>query len=174
MFIIPICSNAQTISTQDNNLIDEYLRAKMISKKTIIGPVAVNKVFSGNFYTANPGYVTTDGESYASDMHFNINGGVIIQYEELSTDKELPVLLALVKKGFLLKDASGAKLFEDALNELFPVKENEKKDIKHLKKANQWIFLRNKFFDDQTAIIVTTAPDGTISRLEVLLGYKVS
>jgi hypothetical protein len=163
---------AQTIGVQDEKLMDDYIKKNLTSGKTIVGPMAVSKVFSGTFYIVSPGFTYPDGVSYCSDFCFNISAGVIVLYEQLTNDKELPVLLSLMKKGFLLKDEAGAKLFEAALNELFPVKENEKSGVRNMKKNNQWVFLRSKFFDDQTAVIVTTAANGTITKIEVKLSYK--
>jgi hypothetical protein len=52
------------------------------------------------------------------------------------------------------------------------VKESERAGIKHMKKNNQWVFLRGKFFDDQTAVVATVAANGTITKLQVMLAYK--
>jgi len=164
---------AQTINPQDEKLIDDYLHKNLTTVKTLVGTAAVSKVFVGTFYLVDPAFNTDEGLSYVMELPMNINAGEIVLYELLSTDKELPALMSLVKKDFLLKDESKAKLFEAALNELFPVKESEMADVKHLKKNNQWIFLRAKFFDDQTAVIVTTEPNGTITKMEVKLGYTV-
>jgi len=172
LVLLPVNIFAQTIAPQDEKLIDNYLREKLTSAKFVVGPVAVSKVFNGNFYIVDPTYNIPDGAVYVAELYFNINEGAIVIYKTLTNDKELPVLLSLVKKGFLLKDESGAKLFEAALNELYPVKESERAGIKHIKKNNQWIFLRAKFFDDQIAVIVTTAPAGTITNMELKLAYK--
>jgi hypothetical protein len=162
---------AQTINAQDDKLIDDYLHKNLTSAKIQVGPAAVSKVFIGTFYLVDPAFNTDEGLSYVIELPMNINDGKIVLYELLSTDKELPGLMSLVKKDFLLKDESKAKLFEAALNELYPVKESEQGNIKHLKKNNQWIFLRGKFFDDQTAVIVTTGPNGAITQMEVKLAY---
>lgn len=171
LLAIPFRLAAQKIGPQDEKLIDEYLKNNLTSEKFVVGPSAVSKVFTGNFYIVDPGYKTAEGTSYVSEFFFNINSGVLVIYEQLTNDKELLVLLSLVKKEFLLKDETGAKTFEAALNELYPVKDNEKAGIKHLKKNSQWIFFRGKFFDDQKAIIVTPAANGAITKIEFKLAY---
>jgi hypothetical protein len=171
LLAFPVSLTAQTIGAQDEKLIDDYLHKNLTSAKTLVGPAAVSKVFVGTFYLVDPSFNTDEGLSYVMELPMNINAGEIVLYELLSTDKELPALMSLIKKDFLLKDESNAKLFEAALNELYPVKENERAGVKHLKKNNQWIFFRAKFFDDQTAVIVTTAPNGTITKIEVKLAY---
>ena len=162
---------AQSVPAQDAKLMDDYIKSHMAPGTTVVSTAAISKVFTGNFYIVSPGFTYPDGVGYCSDFNFNITGSTLVIYEMLSEDKELPVLQKLVKKEFLLKDETGAKLFEAALNELYPVKDSEKPGIKHIKKNNQWIFLRGKFFDDQTAVIVTTDTKGTITKLEVKLAY---
>jgi hypothetical protein len=171
IMLFPVCITAQTIVEQDEKLMDDYIKKNLTSGKTTVDPLAVGKIFSGSFYIVSPGFKQPEGIGYCSDYFFNINAGVLVEYEQLTTDKELPVLLSLVKKGFILKDEAGAKLFEASLNELYPVKDSDKPGVKHMKKNNQWIFLRGKFFDDQTAVIVNTDAKGTITRFELKLSY---
>jgi hypothetical protein len=163
---------AQMIGAQDEKLMDDHIKKNLISVKTTVGISTLSKVFSGNFYIVSPGFSQPEGIGYCSDYFFNINSGILVEFEQLTTDKELPVLLSLVKKEFIINDETGAKLFEAALNELYPVKDNEKPGVKHLRKNDQWIFLRGKFFDDQTAVFVTTDAKGTITRLDVKLAYS--
>ena len=92
----------------------------------------------------------------------------------MSSDTELKELFSLLKTDFRLKNETEAVSFEAALNSIFPVDEKEKQNVKHLKKENQWIFIRGKFFDDDTAVIVSVAPDGTVSKIELVLAYHVS
>jgi hypothetical protein len=172
LFLLPVKMAAQTINPQDEKLIDDYLKNNLISEKTAVSGVATGKVFNGNFYIVDPGYKSLEGTAYVTEFYINVTGGEMVLYEQLTNDKDLPVLLSIVKKGFLLKDDASAKLFEASLNELYPVKDAEKPGIKHIKKGNQWVFLRGKFFDDQTAVIATVAANGTITKLQVMLAYK--
>jgi hypothetical protein len=169
---LPLSITAQTINPQDEKLIDEYLHKNLTAAKSLVGSANASKVFNGTFYLVDPAFNTDEGLSYVMELPMNINAGEIVLYELLSTDKELPALVSLIKKDFLLKDEAKAKLFEAALNDLYPVKESERANIKHLKKNGQWIFLRAKFFDDQTAVIVTTEPSGKITKMEVKLAYS--
>ena len=173
LLIVPASIAAQTINSQDEKAINDFLKQTLSQDITVVVPDAVSKVFSGKFFIVSPKFGFPEGEGYCSDYFFNVNAGVVVVNEKFSTDMELPVLLSLVKKGFLLKDEASAKLFEAALNTLYPVDEDELPGIKHMKKGNQWIFLRDKFFDDQTGVIATVSANGTIIKLEVKLGYPV-
>jgi hypothetical protein len=172
LILVPVNMAAQTINAQDEKLIDDYLRDNLTSEKTVVSGVAIGKVFNGNFYIVDPGYKSPEGTAYVTEFFVNVSGGEMVLFEQLTNDKDLPVLLSLVKKGYLLKDEASAKLFEASLNELYPVKESDRQGIKHIKKNNQWVFLRGKFFDDQTAVIATVAANGTITKLQLLLAYK--
>jgi hypothetical protein len=172
LLLLPVTMAAQTINAQDEKLIDDYLRDNLTSEKTVVSAVSINKVFSGSFYIVDPGYKSAEGTSYVTEFYININAGKMAIFEQLTNDKELPVLLSLVKKEFLLKDEPSARLFEASLNELYPVKESERAGIKHMKKNNQWVFLRGKFFDDQTAVVATVEANGKITKLQVMLAYK--
>jgi hypothetical protein len=173
LLIVPVCLTAQTVSSQDEKVINDFLKKTLNQEIEVVAPDAVSKVFVGKFYKVNPGFDFPDGSGYCTDYSFNVNAGVIVVNEKLSTDMDLPQLLSIVKKGFLLKDEATAKLFEAALNTLYPVDEDEVAALKHMKKGNQWIFLRDKFFDNRTAVIATVSANGTITKLEVILGYPV-
>jgi hypothetical protein len=82
--------------------------------------------------------------------------------------------MSMIRKEFLLKDENTARLFESALNVLYPVDEGEVQNVKHLQKDSQWIFLRGKFFDDFTAFILTTGPNGAVTNIELKLAYAVN
>lgn len=173
LFLVPVSLTAQTVSSQDEKVINDFLTRTLNQEIEIVAPDAVSKVFVGKFFKVSPGFDFPDGSGYCTDYSFNVNGEVIVVNEKLSTDMDLPQLLSIVKKGFLLKDEASAKLFEAALNTLYPVDEKEMAVVKHMKKGNQWIFLREKFFDDQIGIIATISTNGTITKLQVILGYKV-
>lgn len=171
LLFVPVCLTAQTVSAQDEKVIKDFLLKTLNQEVEVVAPEALSKVFAGKFYKVNPGFDFPDGSGYCTDYSFNVNAGTVVVNEKFSTDMDLPELLSLVKKGFLLKDEAAAKLFEAALNTLYPVDEDEMAAVKHIKKGTQWIFLRSKFFDDQTAVIATVSANGTITKLQVILGY---
>jgi len=171
LLFVPVCLTAQTVSSQDEKVIKDFLLKTLNQEVEVVAPEAVSKVFAGKFYKVSPGFDFPDGSGYCTDYSLNVNAGAVVVNEKFSTDMDLPELLSIVKKGFLLKDEAAAKLFEAALNTLYPVDEDELSGVKHMKKGTQWIFLRDKFFDDQTAVIATVSANGTITKLQVKLGY---
>jgi hypothetical protein len=178
LFILTLCFKltAQTIDPSSQKLIDAFVKNNIEFLLEDIDQTAVSKVFSGKFYKITVGFIETGtGASSCGSYNFiNVNGSAVNMIEPIHMDLECPVLLSLIKKDFLLKDESMAKLFETALNVLYPVEENELLNIKHMKKGSQWVFLRGKFFDDYTAFIATTGPDGKINKIDLVLAYAVN
>ncbi|MGE5420195.1 MAG: hypothetical protein ACM3UT_08415 [Chloroflexota bacterium] len=169
---------AQQIDSATEKIIDDYVISRMLIDKEPADPTLLSQVFSGRFYKVGTFYyyATRDENSVSTagcnQFWLNINNGKVTEVQQLSSDSNLPDILSLLKKEFLLKDEASALKFEKALDALFPVDEKEKLNVKHMKKNTQWIFLRGKFFDDSTAVIVTTNPNGTVSKVEVVLAYN--
>jgi hypothetical protein len=175
-FLITASLSAQTVDTQSQNLIETFVKSNIDTKSEPIDPAVVSKVFSGKFFKIKVGFIETGvgAAPCGSDNYVNINGTTIKMIEGIYMDLEFQVLMSLIKKDFLLKDENAAKLFEASLNVLYTVDEKEVQNIKHFKKGSQWIFLRGKFFDDYTAIIVTTGTNGIVTKIEVKLAYPMN
>lgn len=172
--MFPVCIIAQTPDSQSQKLIDGYVKNNMDIQIKSMDQAAVSKVFSGQFSKVLVGFIEAAGSSWCGDTNYvNINAGTVKMIEGVHMDLEAPILMSLVKKDFRLKDEAGAKLFEAALNMLYPVEAKEKPNIRHMKKGAQWIFIRNKFFDDYTAFLVTVDTGGVITKIDLKLGYSL-
>ena len=173
--MITVSLSSQGVDANSKKLIDTYVKANTEAEITAIDQAAVSKVFTGVFFKVLVGFIETgSGLSYCgSDNFANVNGTTVKMLETIHTDLECPVLVSLIKKEFLLKDENTAKLFEAALNSIYPVEESDMKDVKHMKKGTEWIFVRKKFFDDYTVFAVTTAPNGAITKIKATLGYTL-
>jgi hypothetical protein len=167
---------AQTIPPESQKLIESFVKSNIDIKLEAVDQTTVSKVFSGTFYKINVGFIETGSgaNSCGSDNYINVNGSAVNMIEPIHMDLECPVLMSMIKKDFLLKDENAAKLFEAALNVLYPVDKGEIPNVKHLYKGSQWIFLRGKFFDDFTAFIVTTGANGVVTKVELELAYAVN
>ncbi|HBZ35289.1 MAG TPA: hypothetical protein DEO33_02525 [Rikenellaceae bacterium] len=176
LLLFCVSISAQTIDPSSQKLIDDFVKNSVEFQLEYIDQTAICKVFSGKFYKINIFFVETGSgaNSCGSDNYVNVNGSVISMIEPVHMDLECPVLLSLVRKDFLLTNENSATLFENALNVLYPEDENEIQNIKHLRKDSQWIFLRGKFFDDSTAFIATTGPEGEILKIDLVLSFSVN
>ncbi len=168
--------SAQTINPVSQNLIESFVKSNIDIQLEDIDQVAVSKVFSGTFFKINIGFIETGSgaNSCGSDNYINVNSSSVNMIEPIHMDLDCPVLMSLIRKDFLLKDENTAKLFEAALNIIYPVDEQEIPNVRHLHKDSQWIFLRGKFFDDYTAFIVTAEPNGVVTKVELKLAYPVN
>lgn len=170
-----VCLSAQQPDNATTKALDAYVMSRMSIDHNPLDPVTLGKVFSGNFYEVNLGFSSVDGSILTgSDYYLNVTDGKVTELPTLSTDMELTAMFSLLKKDFVIKDEAGAAAFEKSLDVLFPLRESERSNVKHMKKSTQWIFIRGKFFDDNTAVIVTTNPDGTVSKIEVKLAYPAA
>jgi hypothetical protein len=174
--MIMVNLSAQTIAPESQKLIEAFVKSNIDIQLEAIDQVTVSKVFSGTFFKINIGFIETGSgaNSCGSDNYVNVNGSAVNMIEAIHMDLECPVLMSIIKKDFVLKDETAAKLFEEALNVLYPVDEEEIQNVKHLHKDSQWIFLRGKFFDDFTAFIVTTGSNGIVTKVELELAYAVN
>jgi hypothetical protein len=171
MFIVNLF--AQTNAPESQKLIESFVKSNIDIQFEEIDQITVSKVFLGTFFKINVGFIETGSgaASCGSDNYINVNSSAVNMIEPIHTDLECPVLMSIIKNDFLLKDENAAKLFEAALNVLYPVDEDEIQNVKHLHKDSQWIFLRGKFFDDFTAFIVTTGSNGGVTNVKLKLAY---
>ncbi len=167
--------SAQTVDSESQKLIEAFVKSNIDIKMEAVNPEDVSKVFTGNFFKIEVGFVETGtgASSCGSSDYVSINGTTVKMPEAVHMDLECPVLLSLVKKDFMIKNDNDAKLFEAAMNTIYPVEKSEIPNVKFLHKGSQWIFLRGKFFDDYTAFIVTTGEDGSLKKIDLKLAYAV-
>jgi hypothetical protein len=71
--------------------------------------------------------------------------------------------MTVLKSGLTLKTETDAKIFETALDKVFPVSWSDEDQKKHLKKADKWYFVRGDFFEFYSGYIVTVDPAGKIT-----------
>ncbi|MBE0676055.1 MAG: hypothetical protein IH591_15475 [Bacteroidales bacterium] len=171
-----LCLSAQNVDGTSEKLIDAFVKSNVSIEKETVDQTALAPVFAGRFFKVTVGFIETGtGASSCGTFNFmNINDNEVSMIEPIHMDLECPVLLSLIRSDFRLKDENAAKLFEASLNILYPLDEDEAGDVKHMKKDSQWIFLREKFFDDYIAFVVTTAPDGKVTKIDLVLGYQVT
>ena len=68
------------------------------------------------------------------------------------------------------KDENEARLFEEALDELYPLGWSDKKeDKKHYLQEDTWYFLRGEFFDAMKGFLVRVDESGKLIQIDYLL-----
>lgn len=169
-------SDAEKTAEENQKLIETFVRSNVYAQPKVLAKDVIGKVFEGDFYETKVKISYTPGSSSSStESGINVHDGEVTKVAECcSNHQEFPTLLSLVKKDFLLKDEKAAKQFEAALDLLYPPREKDRKEVKHMQEGEQWIFIRGTFFDDAKAFAVTTDPDGTVTNIEFKLPYPES
>lgn len=156
---------AQEIPEKDYSLLDNFIKSKIsIIKETIVSDT-LTKVFYGTFYKVNAGFAFIDPDQMTSSSNeiFNIKDGAIFLIE--SRPDSMNTLLSLVRKDFYLKTAINAKVFETCLDKIYPMNDMDMEYKEHLKIANKWYFIRDKFFDSKSGYIVTLDQNSKITKI---------
>ena len=150
-------------ATDDQAFFDKQTSKFVKLQPTRLTGDALGKVFAGIFYSVN--VVGSDGSSSKAVVARTGDDIAIVSIPGSTTD--MPDVVKLLKPGFTLKSDADAKVFQDALDLLYPIDTTFNKDdlnakgIRHT--GAQWIFVRGKFFDHFKGLIVTTDPAGKIT-----------
>jgi hypothetical protein len=173
IFLFSSTLSGQKVSDNDKAAINGYIIKMMYLDLTPVVSDALPAVFTGNFYIVHQEFgFDTSGTWICQNMKFNVTGSKVSYLADLSSNITINSLLVLLKNDFLLKDENVAAKFELALNAIYPYEDEDKVQIKHMKKGDQWIFIRGKFFETYEAIIITVDPKGTIKKITYRLDYK--
>jgi len=174
IFLFSSTLSGQKVPDNDRAAINGYINKMMYLDLKPVVSDALPAVFAGNFYIVHQEFkFDTSGTWICQNIKLNVNGSSVSYLEGLNSDMVVNSLPVMFKKDFLLKDENAAAKFESALNVIYPVEDKEKGQIKHMKKGDQWIFIRGKFFDNHSAMIITVDPKGTITKITYSLDYKM-
>jgi hypothetical protein len=155
-------AGAQEMTEKENTLLDNFLKSKVIGEKEKFVSDTLERVIPGPVYKIRAGFSEADATSYCSEYFFVIRNGSLVDF---GTSNLMPVL----KSGLSIKTEADAKIFETALDKVFPVSWSDEDKKKHIKKANKWYFVRGDFFDFYSGFIVTVDPAGKI----IATGYDM-
>ena len=147
----------------------EVLKQITVQPAQVKSP-ALEKVFTANFYKVK--IVIKGGMSTTVSMA--MNQGKAVKIEQNTTNMPMPVLQSILKKDFKLKTEADAKVFEEALDKLYPVsnfgRDSKLKQIKKTEKG--WTFIRGKFFKNLKGFKLTTDGTGSVTAIDYSLEIK--
>ncbi|MDJ0973714.1 MAG: hypothetical protein QNJ98_04585 [Planctomycetota bacterium] len=144
----------------------EVLRRVRIEPERI-EHAALKQVFDAAFFKAEVHVDQGGGSSTSSTIQLSRQGEKWVEVENPTTDQGLPVLTSLVKDTFRLDGKEAAEVFEQALDQLFPMRSfgNKKEPKEILRKGSTWIFVRGTFFEDKKGFTVATDEEGKITEI---------
>lgn len=167
IFCFPLMKvNAQSIPENDRTLIDNFIKSITSVEKVKIESDTLARVFKGSFYTATMVFSVDEGTSSCSEYWFAINNGKLMQLEITSSKKKLDVLFSLLKENVQIKNESDARIFETALDKIYPMSWSEAEAKKHIKTGSKWYFIRGKFFDTSKGFVVTLDQNSKITQID--------
>jgi len=161
-----LSASGQTIPENDAAMIDELINSTITIKKVPIESEALAKVFNGTFYRVTPTYNRNGGVSSCEEYFLVIHNGKISELEDISETKPLDFLFSLLKKDYTIKNESEAKIFESALDAIYPVDWSvDAEDKKSLQQDGKWLFLRGDFFGSKKGFVITLDQNAGISQI---------
>jgi hypothetical protein len=93
--------------------------------------------------------------------------GKVTELEDVSETKTLDFLFSLLKKDFTIRNESEAKIFEAALDAIYPIDWTvDAEDKKLLQQDGKWMFLRGVFFGSKKGFVITLDQNFGISQID--------
>jgi hypothetical protein len=147
---------AQELTEQESMLLDNYLKSIVTGEKEKVVSDTLNKVISGPVYKLQAGFEDTDGTSYCTQYYFIFKDGQLLRFGKEN-------LMSVMKSDFSIKTEADAKIFETALDKVFPLSWSSEDEKKHFKRSNNWYFVRDDFFEFYSGFEVTVDLAGKIT-----------
>jgi len=150
---------------QEATVADMAFFEKNVGKLIKLEPIrvsgeALEKIFAATFYTVR--VKIGDRENVATLVAAKASD-TVLDLSLPDTTAGMPALEQLVRTDFKLKTDADGKLFEAALDVLYPADtryDEKRKAVRHL--GTEWMFIRGVFIGDFKGLVVTTDADGTI------------
>jgi hypothetical protein len=164
---LAIVALRQSISTADTAADDEAFINSHLDKLvkvhvTRIDAPAVGKVFGATILKVDMS--PRDSQFSNSILKIARVGDDVVQITEPSETKDLPEMQKLIKTDFTLKSTDDAKVFQDALDAIYPVDplgfDKEAAAAKKFKQdGKQWTFIRGTTYEKKNKGYVITVDD---------------
>jgi hypothetical protein len=168
IFVISMAKiNAQDIPPADNLLIDKYINSILTIDKVKLSSDTLAKVFEGAFYEFSPIVTMNNSVAACGTYKVLILNGQLSLIEDVGTTIRLDNLLPLVREDFSIKNEGDAKIFETALDYIYPITwDADLKDKKFFEKDGKWYFIRGDFFDNKKGFVITLDANSKISAID--------
>jgi hypothetical protein len=164
LLLLTLNGHGQEATVEERAFFEKNIaRLVKVEPKPISGQ-ALERVFGAKFYTVS---VSMGGEQGMKSL---VAARVQDELKDVSLPEinaDLPALKSLVKPDFKLKGDAAGKVFEEALDLLYPVDvryDEKRKAVRHV--GAEWLFIRGTFIADFKGLVVTTDADGTIRSIK--------
>ncbi len=145
------------LSDAENKALDKLIADKVEIEADVLKSSVLKKMFDTEFYTIK------------RTPHYKANGGyfelILMKNDGKMTEVEdAAALVPLFKSDFKMKEESNARDLKMALALLLSSGSGSEDEIIH--KENQWILVCEEWFGEKKGFIVSTEPDGKVSKIE--------
>jgi len=160
--LVALVGRAQVAPSEEKAFIDRNVGNLIKLDPTPVSGDALEKVFAAKFYmvkvTAGAGTTMLVAARIATTLP---------DATLPAATADFPALKALVRPDFKLKSDADGKMFEAALDLLYPPDtryDEKRKAVRHA--GTQWTFIRGMFIGDYKGLVVTTDANGTITSIQ--------
>ncbi len=164
---------AAPMTDEESKAVEAEVRRRITTKTKKLDSDALNKAFVASLYEVDV-KVSQGNSSQTVGLQLARVDGKFVDVEKPTTNQSMPWLKKILRPEFRLKSDPDAKVFEAALDAIYPISTfgNKKspKAIRH--DGNKWIFVRGTFFDDVSGYIVTTDDEGAVTAVDYSLRIK--
>ncbi len=131
---------------------------------------AVIKVFATPFYTLNLSIDDGQGGTNQSSVVVARQDDRLVSVSRPGTDGDHPEILQMLRPDFRLKNDSDARVFQAALDAIYPIIGSSDQKAKVFKHAGQqWKFVRGDFFEAKMGFLLTTDKSGAVSSVKYVM-----
>jgi len=171
--VVPILLSGSLAMADETEAVRQEVLRRIKIESTKVESVALAKVFRATFYKVEIKIKEGAGTS-KSKMLLVKKDAKFIDLETTFTTQNMPGLHSLIVKDFKLKTEADAKVFEEALDKLYPIRSfGSSKKVKAVKKtAAGWVFVRGTFMKYLKGFEVATDAKGTIQSIRYNLKTK--
>ena len=162
--LVALVGRAQEATVEERAFIDKNIGKLIKLDPAPVTGEALEKVFGATFYVVKVSLGNSGGTAMLVATRVGDN---LSDVSMPGATVDMPALKALVKPDFKLKSDGDGKVFEAALDLLYPPDTRYDEKRKAVKLAGtEWTFIRGMFIGDYKGLVVTTDADGTITSIK--------
>jgi hypothetical protein len=159
-----VAGRGQEATAEEKAFFDKHVGKLVKLEPTPITGQALEQVFAAKFFMVK---MNMGGEAGVKTLVAARLGEDLQDVTMPETNADLPGLKSLVRAGFKLKSEADGKMFEQALDLLYPVDVRYDEKRKAVRQAGtEWTFIRGAFIGNFKGLVVTTDGIGTVTSIK--------
>ncbi len=164
---------ADPLTDEESKALEAEVMRRITTEAKKVESEALGKAFAATFYEVDV-KVSQGSSSQTVGLQLARVGGQFVDVDKPTTNQSTPWLLKMLRPEFRLTSEADAKVFEAALDAIYPIHTfGDKESPKAIRnEGSKWIFVRGTFFDDVSGYIVTTDEEGVVTAVDYSLRIK--